>query len=129
MPPGDAQRVWFPEMIEALRKVWSRTTTWEELADFCHRMTALRTEIRSVKGIRPPLMRCPRCGRTSRSNIEGISIRSALFVLWDAGIVTEAEFEELDKGWKKHRHRHGLDRFGGSADPGSGGGGPAGACC
>jgi hypothetical protein len=29
MASGDAQRVWFPEMIEELTSAWSASTTWE----------------------------------------------------------------------------------------------------
>ena len=56
MPSGDAQRVWFPEMLEELRSTWSSAMTWEELADFCWRMTEKRKEIRRTRGIQPPRM-------------------------------------------------------------------------
>ena len=37
MPAGDAQRVWFPAMIEELKTSWSETMSWNELADLCAR--------------------------------------------------------------------------------------------
>ncbi len=39
MPAGDAQRVWFPEMLDDLRSFWFKKIAWETLADFCERMT------------------------------------------------------------------------------------------
>ena len=35
MPAGGAQRIWFPEMLSELKRIWSSALTWEELADFC----------------------------------------------------------------------------------------------
>lgn len=112
MPAGDAQRAWFPEMLEELVSIWSETMTWQELADFCHRMTEMRKEIRRKRGIRPPRTRCSRCGRVSRSDIGGLSIRSALFALKNNGVIAEAAFKDLDRSWKKHKAKLGLDPYG-----------------
>ena len=51
MPAGDAQRVWFPEMLEDLRSFWSKDMEWEQLADFCQYMTEKRKQIRLERGI------------------------------------------------------------------------------
>ena len=116
LPPGDAQRVWFPAMLEALRNTWSSTMGWDELIAFCASMTELRREIRQARGLRPPRLRCSHCGSETRSDIKGVSVRSALFALRKEGIVTEAEFRELDKGWKRCRAEHGLDHLGQPVD-------------
>lgn len=116
MPTGDAQRVWFPEMIEELWVTWSRAMTWEEVADFCVQMTEKRKEIRRMKGIRPPRLRCPRCGQVSRSASSGVSVRSALFALKNNGVVTAAEFKELERSWMRYRAEHDLDPFGQKAE-------------
>ena len=112
MPSGDAQRLWFPEMLEELRSTWSGAMTWEELADFCGRMTEKRKEIRRTRDIQPPRTRCVKCGRVSSSDISGVSIRSALFALKNNGVVTDAEFKDLDRSWKRHKARHSLDPYG-----------------
>lgn len=112
MPAGDAQRVWFPEMIEELKRTWSRAMTWKDLADFCTRMTEKRKQIRHERGILPPKTRCPKCGKVSRSDISGVSIRSALFILKNNGVITEDEFKEIDKCWMKHKKKNGLDAHG-----------------
>ena len=114
MPAGDAQRVWFPEMIEELKRFWGRTMSWEEIAALCARMTEMRKQIRQERAIQPPKMRCKECGGVllPRADVSGISIRSALFVLKKSGIITDTELEELDKSWTKHRKENGLDAFG-----------------
>jgi hypothetical protein len=116
MPSGDAQRVWFPEMIEALKAAWSPTTTWAELADLCGSLTELRKRIRQSRGIQAPLTRCPRCGSVSRGDISGVSVRSALFALKKCDVLSEADFKRLDRDWNKHRAAHGLDAYGRKPD-------------
>jgi hypothetical protein len=111
MPAGDAQRVWFPEMLEELKTAWSNSMPWDELADFCARMTELRKRIRAQRGVRPPKTRCSECGKVSRSDISGVSIRSALFALRNNGVIADDEFRELDKSWMKHK-KNGLDGYG-----------------
>lgn len=112
MPAGDAQRVWFPEMLSELRRVWSVHMSWDDLAALCARVTEMRSEIRRTRGILPPLTRCRACGRASRSDIPGVSVRSALFALASEGLVTDAELRRLDHDWKKHRAALRLDRYG-----------------
>jgi len=116
MPSGDAQRVWFPEMIEELKHGWSPTMPWEKVADLCARMTERRKQIRQERGIQPPGMRCAQCGIVSRADISGISIRSALFALKNGGVITDTELRDLDESWTMHRKKNGLDRFGRRAE-------------
>ena len=117
MPAGDAQRVWFPEMLSELRRVWWANISWEGLAALCARVTEIRTDIRRSRGILPPLTRCRACGRASRSDIAGVTVRSALFALASEGLVTVAELRRLDHDWKKHRAALRLDRYGRMAPP------------
>jgi hypothetical protein len=117
MASGDAQRVWFPEMLDELERKWSSASvSWEELADFCQVLTQKRKGIRESRGIELPLTRCPRCGAISRSDVSGVSIRSALFALKKSGAVTEAEHEALDKSWRRFKTRNRLDAYGRKAD-------------
>ncbi len=119
MAPGDAQRVWFPEMLEVLTAAWSPSTTWDELIELCGRITDLRTELRQSRGIQAPLMKCPKCGSASRSDIKGVSIRSALFALRKVGAISDSDFQRLDCDWKKHRAARGLDALGKTNDTSS----------
>ena len=112
MPSGDAQRVWFPEMLDDLAEAWSPAMSWDELSDFCQRMTAKRRESRRKRGILPPRTRCSSCGEVSRSDISGVSVRSALFALKKLGVVTDQDFKALDRGFKKHRRVTGADTYG-----------------
>lgn len=129
MPSGDALRVWFPEMVEALTSAWSAATDWNELADLCSRLTELRDRIRSSRGMEPPLMTCPTCGSVSRAVLKDVSISSALFALRKAEVLSDAEFERLDRDWKKHRATQGLDAFGRKKPGAARGTSDSAACC
>src|SRR5205085_12002356 len=48
MASGDAQRVWFPEMLDELRRRWSASLTWGEVVRLCEEAMALRTRIRQA---------------------------------------------------------------------------------
>ena len=117
MPSGDAQRVWFPEMLEELKTAWSSSMSWDELTDFCERMTDIRKRIREERGIQPRKTRCPKCCKVSRSDVSGVSIRSALFALRNNGVITDDELKKLDKSWMKHKKKNGLDPHGRKAKP------------
>lgn len=112
VPSGDAQRVWFPEMLEVLTAEWSPSTTWDEFIELCRRVTVLRTELRRSRGIQAPLWKCRMCGSESRAEIKGVSVRSALFALQKAGAISDADFRRLERGWGKERAARGLDPLG-----------------
>lgn len=112
MASGDAQRVWFPELLKALTAAWSPAMSWEELADLLERLNEQRKAIRNARGIVSPMQVCRGCGAASRADVPGISIRSALFALKNAGALGESELEQCDARWKRHQRARGLDAYG-----------------
>ena len=114
MPAGDAQRAWFPEMLEDLKSHWSSNMTWEELTVFCRDMTEKRQKIKEARNIRPPRMTCKKCG--GRMVLPPVSIRSALFALRKINAIDKSEFNRLDREWAKHRKTNGLDACGNSPE-------------
>ncbi|MDY0167371.1 MAG: hypothetical protein RBS80_12555 [Thermoguttaceae bacterium] len=110
MASGDAQRAWFPEMLDELKARWSRDMAWEDLAVLCRRLTGERHKIREARGIKPLRTRCKECG--GQMVLPPLSIRSALFALRKINAIDEAEFKSLDREWGKYRKAHGLDAYG-----------------
>jgi hypothetical protein len=110
MASGDAQRAWFPEMLDDLENRWSSKMTWDDLAVFCRSMTEKRKRIRDARGIQAPRVRCGKCGGTMV--LPPISIRSALFSLRKLGIIDDERFKKLDRDWIKHRKQNALDAYG-----------------
>jgi DNA-binding transcriptional ArsR family regulator len=112
MAAGDTHRIWFPDMLNELKQSWSDSMSWEELAEFCERMSEMRRRIRESRGIKPVSFRCPKCGEESLSDGGDVSIRSALFALRKAGIIAEAQFKAHEKQWRQYRKMRGLDAYG-----------------
>jgi hypothetical protein len=112
MAAGDAQRTWFPEMLEGLKVRWHRELSWEECRDLCGEMTALRTKIRESKNIKPVRAWCKNCQAHHNPTPSPLTIRSMLFALKKIGVMDEFEFKELDKMWKKYRKDNSLDARG-----------------
>ncbi len=110
MPPGDAQRAWFPEMLEDLRSYWSTDLSWEGLVGFCAAMTEKRRQIKESRGIKPLRMNCKECG--GNMVLPPISVRSALFALRKIGAIDEGDFKKHDKEWAKFRKANSLDAYG-----------------
>ena len=112
MAAGDAQRAWFPEMLEKLKKIWSPQMSWKECADFCQKMTIFRDSIWKDREIKPVRKWCPNCQGYHDSSPPDISIRSMLFALKKLNIVDDDELKALDRSWKKYRKELNLDAYG-----------------
>ncbi len=112
MPAGDAQRVWFPEMLEQLGRLGRETFTWEVMIAFCSKMTSFRVELREAKGIKDPIYYCKSCGKKHRGELPGVSIRSALFALLKQDVISDSELKTLDRDWARYRRKNRLNAYG-----------------
>ncbi len=112
MAAGDAQRVWFPEMLDELTRAWRAGMDWEALAELCKRMTEMRRSIRRARGIKGPKTRCKCCGEVGDGGGARISIRSAIFALKKVGVLDDIGLRSLDRRWQRHRKARGLDAYG-----------------
>ncbi len=110
MPTGDAQRAWFPEMLEDLKSYWSTDWSWKGFSVFCEAMTEKRQKIKEACGIKPSRMHCEGCG--SQMVLPPISIRSALFALRKIGAIDDNDFKKHEKEWAKYRKANSLDSYG-----------------
>ena len=117
MPSGDAQRQWFPEMIEMLRQEWTPELSWTELVLLTARLDTMLHEIRRDRNIIPPMATCPKCGLYGRTRFIGISINAAILAAGRFGIASQTETKELSKRWKKYRKEHDLDDHGNRCCP------------
>lgn len=112
MPAGDAQRAWFPEMLEELKNRWKLDMSWNECIQLCRNATATRTKLKKEKGIAGPLMFCKNCNDYHEMSPMPIGIRSLLFALKKEGLIDDHTFEIKDKEWKKYQRKHQLDAIG-----------------
>ena len=112
MAAGDAQRVWYPEMITELKQHWSPGMPWNEVIAFCERMTIMRKELAVSRDIRPPMMKCHECGTRSRAAYPTISVRSLIFALQKTDVISAEKLKEIDRDWKRHQRKNCLDAYG-----------------
>jgi hypothetical protein len=57
---GDAQRVWFPEMIDFLSTQWHRDMSFDAIVRLRDDLDGMLQRIRSERQIRPPVVQVPK---------------------------------------------------------------------
>ena len=86
MAAGDAQRVWFPEMIESLRSRWRQGLSFEAIVKLRDDLDAMLQRIRSERHIRPPVFKCPKCGHVGEGAEPHVSVRAMILSVIRFGI-------------------------------------------
>ncbi|MFA0175391.1 hypothetical protein AB4472_09530 [Vibrio lentus] len=108
MSAGDANKVWFPEMLGELSVQWEPSMDWSDLISLTHTMTRRREALRVEKGIKNPIYYCEKCEGKHSFALAPITVRSTLFALKKASIIDEATLSEMDREWQKHQRRNKL---------------------
>jgi hypothetical protein len=109
MAAGDAQRVWFPEMIDRLRSRWHEGTPFDAIVELRDELDAMLQEIRSERHIRPPIIKCAQCGHVGEGAEPHVSVRAMILALLRFGMAGAEPVHALEKAWAGHRKRNGLD--------------------
>lgn len=112
MPAGDAQRTWFPEMVETIRVRWHPSISMPELIELCEQLDSMLQSIRSERHILPPLMYCKHCKTQHRAAAPRVSVRALILALPRFGITSPEETRDLEKSWKRCRQSQQLDLYG-----------------
>ena len=110
MASGDNTRMWFPEMLDELSKMWTPEMTWDEINAICLYMGERLRNIRKERGINTKT-KC-KCGCGGNMEISSkISIRSLLFSLKKIEAITDLEFKKLDKMWQSYQRKQKLNAY------------------
>lgn len=112
MPAGDAQRTWFPEMVESLRQNWRVDMTFDELIGLAANLDGMLHRLRPQRKIANPIMYCPKCGHVGPVLEPRVTVRATIMALSRFGIASVEEMKELDRRWAAHRKSRGLDLYG-----------------
>jgi len=96
MPKGDAQRVWFPEMLARLQREWRETMSVAALIDLRDSLDTLLHQIRSERHISSPVFTCPQCGLRGPMAEPRVSVRAMILALGRFGIALPAKTKALD---------------------------------
>jgi len=112
MAAGDAQRVWFPEMIDQLRSQWHQSMSFDAIVELRDDLEAMLQRIRSERRIRPAVFRCPHCGHVGEGAEPHVSVRAMILSLLRFGIGAAEQMHTLEKAWAAHRKQNGHDIYG-----------------
>lgn len=108
MPPGDAQRTWFPEMIARLRSEWREGMSMPALISLRDELDGLLQRIRASRNIRTPIITCRRCGMTAPGATPHVSVRALILALARFQIASHDHVHVLEKTWAAYRKQHRL---------------------
>ena len=112
MASGDAQKVWFPELIAMVRQAGDAAMSMDTLLRLCDRLNTTLQTIRRTRQILPAMMWCPYCQARHRAAPPSVSVRATILALGRYTRATASEVQTLEKQWNRYRKQHQLDRDG-----------------
>ena len=112
MPKGDAQRVWFTEMLARLQREWRETMSVAAVIDLRDALDTMLHQIRSERHISSPVFTCPKCGLRGPMAEPRVSVRAMILALGRFGIAPPAKTKALERAWSRYREEQGLDLYG-----------------
>lgn len=112
MASGDAQRTWFPKMIEILKDAWHPELSPDELITLRDRLNKTLQTIRSDRNIIPPMMWCPKCQKRQRSAHPKVSVRATILAFGRFRIADQPQVKFIEKKWNTFRKQNQLDLYG-----------------
>ena len=112
MASGDAQKVWFPELIAIVRQAGDTALSIDALLCLRDRLDTTLQTIWQTRQILPALMWCPHCQARHRAAPPRVSVRATVLALGRYTRATASEVQALEKQWNSYRRQHQLDRHG-----------------
>src|ERR1022692_5275733 len=122
----DPQRTWFPEMLEILRACWNVGLAFATLIELRDELDTMLHRIRAERHIRPPVIKCPRCGHVGEAAEPDVTVRAMILSVGRFGMVPAEEVQTLERRWAAYRKQNGFDLYG-KAPEQAAAGAPAGA--
>lgn len=102
----------FPELVEQVRQTWRPDLGIDEVIALAQSLDRSLHSIRTERKIRPPMIRCPRCGTYGPAAERRVSVRATILAAGRFGGATPAEVKRLERSWRDHRSTRGLDLYG-----------------
>lgn len=103
-------KIWFPAMLEELRRLWKPEMQWPEIIALLRQMEQNCSSLKLQASLDANKIPCGSCGGGVAGKTQ-ISVRSLLFALRNHMIVPEIEFRRLEREWLVHKRKHGLDGY------------------
>lgn len=112
MASCDANKVWFPEIIDRLRKQWHEDISFPEIVDLRDDLNEMLQQIRTQRHIRPPMLKCPKCGQISEGAPSEVSVRAMILSVIRFNIAETKPTRALEKRWDAYRKQNSVDLHG-----------------
>jgi hypothetical protein len=112
MAAGDAQRVWFGQMVEQLRDRWRPDISFDAHISLRDDLDAMLQRIRLEGNISSPVIRCRDCGYAGPGATPHVSVRAMILSLNRFGIAPAEQIHALEKQWAAYRKLNDLDPHG-----------------
>jgi hypothetical protein len=104
-------------MQDRLRTGWREDLSFVELVGLRDELDTMLHRIRSERHVRPPVIRCPRCGHVGEAAEPNVTVRAMILSLARFAIAPTEEVKALEKHWARYRKQNGLDLYGKTAEP------------
>jgi hypothetical protein len=112
MIEADAQRIWFPEMIDHLRERWQQSMAFDALVQLRDDLEVMLQKIRTERQIGTAVVRCGQCGRVHAAPEPRVTVRSMILSLLRFEIAAAEQTHTLEKEWAVYRKQNDLGIYG-----------------
>src|SRR5215470_9320053 len=99
MASGDAQRLWFPELIAIVRQAGNPAMSMDALLRLRERLAASLQTLRQTRQILPAMMWCAHCQARHRLAPFCVSVCTTILVLEHLIMNTPVTVQALEKHW------------------------------
>ena len=99
-------------MIERLRTQWHQDISFAEIVDLRDDLNEILQQIRTQRHIRPPVLKCAKCGQISEGAASEVSVRAMILSVIRFNIAETKPTRALEKRWDAYRKQNSVDLYG-----------------
>jgi hypothetical protein len=110
MASGDHLKIWFPAMVDELRRLWEPEMSWPEIIGLLRHLEQNCSSIKLQADLDANKTPCASCGG-GVAEVVKISVRSLLYAFRNNMIVPEMQFRKLERDWLVYKRKHKLDGY------------------
>lgn len=110
MAAGDSKKVWFPEMLEELGKLWKLGMSWPEIIAMLRHLEQKCTDLKNERNISSNFIPCSSCGGGVGKATE-ISMKLLLLTLRNNLMISSYQFGKLERDWLVYKRKNGLNGY------------------
>lgn len=110
MVSSDHLKIWFPAMVEELRRLWKADMSWPEIIALLRDLEQNCSSIKLKADLDANKIPCASCGG-GVAKVVKISVRSLLYALRNNMIVPDIQFRKLERDWLVYKRKYKLNGY------------------